>query len=55
MIDHLCPTRFVQRELTELIDGGKEKTEERKRLEAIFLDSRQVENILITILMYDLL
>ena len=43
MIDHLCPTRFVQRELTELIDGGKEKTEERKRLEAIFLDSRQVK------------
>ena len=36
------PCSFSQTELTELIDGGREKTEERKRLEEIFLDSRQV-------------
>ena len=36
------PCSFSQTELTELIDGGRQKTEERKRLEEIFLDSRQV-------------
>ena len=32
------PCSFSQTELTELIDGGRQKTEERKRLEQIFLD-----------------
>ena len=34
------PCSFSTRELTHFLDGGEEKTEERKALEAIFLDGQ---------------